>query len=325
MSRHDHGNASLPEAFSAMTLELQRLAQNKDIEHFHQPALSCISQLLPFDSAWWGRAALIDGLPEEHSSYLYKLPLSYLPDWQSIRHIDVTVGRVYEIPGQAVIVDMRDPASGPGLNWLGESYGIGELLCVVYIDPQTHLSDHLAVYRAPDAPRFTKQDCLLLNNLMLHLVAAVSANQIRTLVAMRETITSPRNLALAVCDQRGTLHCAERGFVDLLLSEWPDWTGPCLPVAMDAHGYEGTHLQVEASAVGDLFLLAARSRNVLMQLSPRENDVAQAFGEGKTYKEVARDLGMSPNTVRHHIRAIYSKLGVKDKARIAHLLHAPPD
>ncbi|KAA6173030.1 helix-turn-helix transcriptional regulator [Pseudomonas veronii] len=325
MSRHDRGYASLLEAFSAITLELQRLAQNKDIEHFHHAALSCISQLLPFDSAWWGRAALIDGLPEEHHSYLYKLPRSYLPDWQSIRHIDVTVGKVHDNQGQAVIVDMRNPASGPGLNWLGELYGIGQLLCVAYVDPQTHLSDHLTVYRAPDAPCFTGQDCLLLNNLMLHLVAAVSANQIRTLVAMRETLTSPRNLALAVCDQRGTLHCAERGFVDLLLSEWPDWTGPCLPVAMDAQGYEGKHLQVEASTVGDLFLLAARSRTVLVQLSPRENDVAQGFGEGKTYKEVARDLGMSPNTVRHHIRAIYSKLGVKDKARIAHLLHAPPD
>lgn len=308
-----------------MTLELQRLAQDKDIEHFHHAALGCINQLLPFDSAWWGRAALIEGLPEEHNSYLYKLPRSYLSDWQSIRHIDVTVGRVHDIPGQAVIVDMRDPSNGSGLNWLGESYGIGELLCIVYVDPQTHLSDHLTVYRAPEAPRFSDQDCRLLNNLMLHLVAAVSANQIRTLVAMRETLTRPRNLALAVCDQRGTLHCAERGFVDLLLTEWTDWTGPCLPVAMDANGYEGKYLQIEASTVGDLFLLAARSRTVLMQLSPRENDVAQGFGEGKTYKEVARDLGMSPNTVRHHIRAIYSKLGVKDKARIAHLLHAPPD
>ncbi|MCS3514873.1 MULTISPECIES: helix-turn-helix transcriptional regulator [Pseudomonas] len=325
MSRHDHGHASLLEAFSAMTLELQRLAQDKDIEHFHEAALRCISQLLPFDSAWWGRAALIDGLPEEHSSYLYNLPRSYLADWQSIRHIDVTIARVHDVPGQAVIVDMRNPANGPGLNWLGTCYTIGELLCVVYIDPQTHLSDHLALYRAPDAARFTEQDCLLLNNLMRHLVAAVSANQIRTLVAMREALTHPRNLALAVCDQRGTLHCAERGFVDLLLSEWPDWTGPCLPVAMDAGGYDGKHLQVEASTVGDLLLLAARSRTVLMQLSPRENAVAQGFGEGKTYKEVARDLGMSPNTVRHHIRAIYSKLGVKDKARIAHLLHAPPD
>lgn len=323
MSLHDH--PGLLEAFSAMALELQRLSQHKDIEHFHSHALDCIRQLLPFDSAWWGRAALIEGLPEEHSSCLYNLAPSYLPDWQSIRHIDVTVGRVHASPGQAVIVDMRDPANGAGLNWLGQTYGIGELLCVVSIDPRTHLSDHLAVYRAPDAQRFTQQDCLLLNNVMLHLAAAVSANQIRTLVAMRETLTTPRNLALAVCDQRGTLHCAERGFVDLLLNEWPDWTGPCLPVAMDAGGYEGRHVHIEASAVADLFLLAARNRPVLTQLSPRENDVAQGFGEGKTYKEVARDLGMSPNTVRHHIRAIYNKLGVKDKARIAHLLHAPPD
>ncbi|RMS55109.1 hypothetical protein ALP65_01284 [Pseudomonas aeruginosa] len=38
----------------------------------------------------------------------------------------------------------------------------------------------------------------------------------------------------------------------------------------------------------------------------------------------ARDLGLAPNTVRHHIRTIYSKLGVNDKASIAHLLHQFP-
>ena len=270
------------------------------------------------------RQALVDGLPDEHSCYLYRLPPSYLPDWQSIRHIDVTVSRVHEVPGRAVIVDMADPDNGPGLNWLGRQYNIGELLCVVHIDPHTHLNNHLALYRAPGAPRFNQGDCHLLINLMLHLVAAVSANQIRTLVAMREKLTGPRNLALAVCDQRGVLQCAERGFVDLLLHEWPQWSGPQLPMALDPGGFEGKSLQVESSAVGDLCLLAARSRNLLPRLSPRENAVAQCFGEGKTYKEVARDLGMSPNTVRHHIRAIYSKLGVKDKARIAQLLHAPP-
>ncbi|QJI29048.1 helix-turn-helix transcriptional regulator [Pseudomonas sp. ADAK18] len=323
MRRDDH--ASLLQAFSTLTLDLQRLAQHQDIEHFHRHALARISQLMAFDSAWWGRAALIEGLPEEHSCHLYNLPPSYLPDWQSIRHVDVTVGLVHKAPGQAAIVDMRDPANGAGLNWLGERYGIGQLLCVVYVDPHTHLSDHLALYRRPDAPRFNEQDCQLLNNLMLHLVAAVSANQIRTLVAMRETLTSPRNLALAVCDQRGVLQCAEGGFVDLLLSEWPQWSGPTLPVTLDERGHDGKQVQIEASAVGNQFLLAARINRGLPQLSPRENDVAQGFGEGKTYKEVARDLGLSPNTVRHHIRAIYSKLGVKDKARIAHLLHAPPD
>ena len=325
MSRYEYSPARLLHAFSNMSLELQRLAQNQELAAFHQPALDCIGQVLPFASAWWGRAALIDGLPEEHSSFLYKLPDSYLPDWQSIRHVDVTVGRVHAHPGQSVIIDMADPASGAGLNWLGQAYGIGELLCVVHIDPRTQLSDHLALYRAPGAPRFSEQDRLILDNAMLHLVAAVSANQIRTLVTKRESLSPSHNLALAVCDQRGTLHCAERGFVDLLLSEWPDWSGPRLPLTLDAHGHDGKHLQIEASAVGDLFLLAARARTALAQLSPRENDVAQGFGDGQTYKEIARELGMSPNTVRHHIRAIYHKLGVNDKTRIAHLLHSPPD
>ncbi|AZF05537.1 helix-turn-helix transcriptional regulator [Pseudomonas sp. R5-89-07] len=323
MSRVDP--LGLLQAFSTLTLDVQRLARQQDIEHFQHHALRRVSQLLAFDYAWWGRAALIDGLPEEHSSCLYQLPSDYLRDWQSIRHIDVTVGRVHATPGQAVIVDMRDPASGAGLNWLGERYGLGELLCVIHIDPHTRLSDHLTLYRTPTAPRFNAQDCLLLNNLMLHLVTAVSANHIRTLVAMRETLTSPRNLALAVCDSRGVLQCAERGFIDLLLSEWPHWSGPTLPVPLDERGHEGKQIHLQVSTVGDQLLLAARVNRALPQLSPRENDVAQGFGEGKTYKEVARDLGLSPNTVRHHLRVIYSKLGVKDKARIAHLMHAPPD
>ncbi|SFV03037.1 helix-turn-helix transcriptional regulator [Pseudomonas sp. OV546] len=323
MSRPDP--SGLLQAFSTLILDLQRLAQHQDIEHFQHHALARVSQLLHFDSAWWGRAALIGDLPEEHSSCLYHLPPAYLTDWQSIRHLDVTVGRVHAQPGEAVIIDMSDPASGTGLNWLADRYGIGELLCVIHIDPQTSLSDHLTLYRKPGAQRFAEQDCQLLNHLMLHLVAAVSANQIRTLVATRETLISPRNLALAVCGPHGVLQCAERGFIDLLLNEWPQWSGPTLPVPLDERGHEGKQIHIQVSAVGDQFLLAARVNRALPQLSPRENAVAQGFGEGKTYKEVARDLGLSPNTVRHHLRTIYSKLGVRDKARIAHLVHAPPE
>jgi DNA-binding CsgD family transcriptional regulator len=254
---------------------------------------------------------------------LFNLPPTYLDDWQSIRHDDITVPLVNAEPGKAVIIDSAH--STPGLKWLGERHGFCEFLCVIHIDPKTRLSDHLTLYRAPTAAPFTEQERWLLDNLMRHLVAAVSANQIRTLVAKRESLSNPRNLALAVCDVRGTLHCAERGFVDLLLGEWPQWTGPQLPEEVSGQGYQGARLQIEASAVGDLLLLAARSLSPLQQLSARENDVAQRFGEGKTYKEIARDLGLAPNTVRHHIRTIYSKLGVKDKASIAHLLHAPPD
>ena len=34
---------------------------------------------------------------------------------------------------------------------------------------------------------------------------------------------------------------------------------------------------------------------------------------GYSYDEVAEELSMSANTVRHHIRSIYAKLGVHSK------------
>lgn len=325
MSCHDPVEMSIAsqllEDFSAATLDIQRLARDKPIERFHRLALQRIQQLLAFSKAWWGRAALIDGLPEVHSRHLFELPTCYFEDWQSIRQQDITVGLVHARPDQAVIVDMLAPGSTDGLRWLATKHDIAELICIIHTDPLTQLSDHLALYRQAGAPPFSAQDRLLLNNLMPHLVAAVSANQIRTLVAMREQLSGPRNLALAVCDQHGTLHCAERGFIDLLLAEWPRWSGPKLPSAIGPQGYTGKRLLLESSAVDDLFLLAARSPNALQQLSARETDVAQLFGEGKTYKEIARVLGLAPNTVRHHIRTIYSKLGIKDKASVAHLLH----
>lgn len=308
------------EEFSNALLDIHRMARDKALESFHHQALQRLQRLLPFDAAWWGRAAMLDGLPEEHSRHLFDLPAEYIDDWQSIREQDITIDRVYATPEHAVIVDMRAADSPAGLRWLAGRHDLGELICIIHIDPVTQLSDHLSLYRRPGAPRFSTLDRRLLDNLMPHLVAAVSANQIRTLVAMRESLQS-QALAMAVCDRHGMLHCAERGFVELLLGEWPQWTGPQLPAQASPQGYAGERLMIESRIVGDLHLLTARRRGPMERLSGREREVALLFGEGRTYKEIARELDLAPNTVRHHIRTIYSKLGVNDKASVAHLLH----
>ncbi|MED5608272.1 LuxR C-terminal-related transcriptional regulator [Pseudomonas sp. JH-2] len=311
--------------FNALVLDLQRLAQECALPGFHAAAMHRLRQLLDFDMAWWGRAALVDGLPLEHSSHLFRLPDSYLADWQAIRHQDITVKRVYATPGRSVRIDTRAADCTPGLRWLAERHGFGEFLCIIHIDPRTQLSLHLSLYRRAGARPFDARERFLVDQMMPHLVAAEGANQIRALVALRERLDAPNPLALAVCDRRGMLHYAERGFVELLLHEWPRWTGPCLPEAVDpAAGYSGQRLQLQATAVHDLLLLSARLCPAMARLSTREAEVAQRFGLGSTYKEIARELGLAPNTVRHHIRSIYSKLGVNGKAGIAQLLHHPP-
>ena len=48
-------------------------------------------------------------------------------------------------------------------------------------------------------------------------------------------------------------------------------------------------------------------------LTRREQETLELISRGYSYDDVAETLGMSANTVRHHIRSIYAKLGVHSK------------
>ena len=49
-------------------------------------------------------------------------------------------------------------------------------------------------------------------------------------------------------------------------------------------------------------------------VSPRERDVLAAFASGATNPAIARELGLSPNTVKQHASSIFRKLGVRNRA-----------
>ncbi len=50
------------------------------------------------------------------------------------------------------------------------------------------------------------------------------------------------------------------------------------------------------------------------KLTPREEELLRALGSGNTNAEIARLLGVSPNTVKFHLRNLYSKLDVRNRA-----------
>ncbi|MCF5724128.1 response regulator transcription factor [Pseudomonas syringae] len=321
-----HPVRTIPEAvlhtFSMVILQIQRLAQECSAPEFHTSALSKLRSLISFDKAWWGRSALIDGLPVRHSSHLFKLSPEFLQDWESIRADDVTIKLNRATPGRSVWVDAR--ASSPGLKWLGERHDIGEFICISLPHEQTQLVDHLTLYRASEALPFTHIDRLLLDASMPYLNAGVTTNQIQAFRSRRDKLIDSVNLAFAVCDKEGVLYSAEDGFLELILAEWPKWHGPKLPSELRQPPYKGVRCEVQVDSMDDLLLLVIRKLSPIDSLSIREIEVAQRFADGSTYKEIAQDLKVAPNTVRHHIRSIYTKLGVNDKTRFAQLIHPPP-
>ena len=60
---------------------------------------------------------------------------------------------------------------------------------------------------------------------------------------------------------------------------------------------------------------SARRRAEPSPLSAREMEILKGLAEGKVYKQIAQDLGLSTSTVRTHLHNTYGKLGAVDRAQ----------
>src|ERR1700739_4180740 len=50
-------------------------------------------------------------------------------------------------------------------------------------------------------------------------------------------------------------------------------------------------------------------------LSARESAVLDRIGQGRSNKEIAKDLGIAPETVKSHVKNIFIKLDVRKRAQ----------
>ncbi|WP_298833728.1 response regulator transcription factor [uncultured Piscinibacter sp.] len=64
---------------------------------------------------------------------------------------------------------------------------------------------------------------------------------------------------------------------------------------------------------------SAPSRLATAALTPRETEVLSWIAKGKTNRDVAEILGMSPRTVNKHLEHVFEKLGVETRAAAAAL------
>ena len=60
-------------------------------------------------------------------------------------------------------------------------------------------------------------------------------------------------------------------------------------------------------------------------LTARERNVVALIGDGLNNKAIARHLGISPHTVKSHVRNVMDKLALHSRLQIASYLHKSPD
>ena len=62
-------------------------------------------------------------------------------------------------------------------------------------------------------------------------------------------------------------------------------------------------------------LTAKSASTVVESLSPRERNILERIGQGRSNKEIARELSIAPETVKSHVKNIFIKLAVDRRAQ----------
>jgi DNA-binding CsgD family transcriptional regulator len=81
--------------------------------------------------------------------------------------------------------------------------------------------------------------------------------------------------------------------------------------------------QAELRATGES--LARREPAASERLTPQELKIGMLVAEGKTNREIAEQMFLSPKTIEFHLTQVYRKLEIHSRAELAHLLGGRPD
>ena len=305
--------------FSALVLAWQRLAVEAPPEGFRGAALALLEPQVALASAWWGIANPLAGQVSVMQGYLHHLPPAFIEDWWGIADVDALARRCAEQPGVTVLDDGEGPAN-PAETAFDARYDLHSALSTLLPDESTGLYNFVSLFRGEAQPVFSEGERQLVELLVPHLV---QAEQTHWRLALRRQFSAAGEHQAQV-DEAGYLQNASPDFCHLLLREFPAWPGgplpsPLQPLWQAGQGqWQGQWIEVgiEPLAAGaDGSRITLRSR-IGHGLTRREETIARAYATGDSYKEIARQLGLSPATVRGYLRDCYLKLGVSNKAAL---------
>jgi len=318
--------ASMPMSrkLNQLLLSLHREGRELQLHSFQKWALERVCSLIPFDSAWWGNAALAHGKIQR--SYLFNCDDSIIAAYPRCRAHDFFSAALVASPGTSInLADLttHEQFVRTGLyRHVGKPYRIAWSLGTLLNDTVSSLCEFLTLWRHDSEHPFTEAERQAKELLMPHLMEAFRAARLRHF--LRDKCAWQRAWALA--DSHGIIRETSTAFDTRLRDHWPDWQGRVLPEALarcvvQGDAYETKYLAIDVRQSENLRFLEVRPKSLFDRLTGREGEIIGRYANGETYSTIAAVLSLSPATVRNHISNCFRKLGVRNKAELAQRLN----
>jgi DNA-binding CsgD family transcriptional regulator len=314
------------DSFNDLLLELYQAAITVSPESFQTIALRLVGRVVGFDRAWWGIMAQKGNGFDLYSSHRYELPDAFEAQWEAIKSDDSLARDAHGQPRTTIHFDEKGLRSTRGLAELNDGHDLRQALCTSAFLPDRKSFLFVSLFRSGVRTTSFKAPEIELKQLLTpHLYACWRANLLAEL-QRRQLGSKSNDRGVAFVDRHGMIVCTDAVFAALLSERWPSWHGRRLP-KMLLETLNAPHprtrcldLHVEGHQAGGLIRFEIRRSCAFDKLTPREREIAKYFSQAQSYKEIAVRTALSPSTVRHHLRTIYSKLDISDKAQLVRLI-----
>lgn len=311
------------ETLSACLLRLGREARDVAPAAFLGRAAQVMRDVLPFRRGWWGLATSRGAgmVPSIYQADYINLSTDFASAWRAFASADdFAVELVNPIGRVCRFVESGNEA--PDALAFDARFGLYQGMGLVLDEASTGHAFFMVLYRDREDALFSDQEAMLFLHLMRHALQ-LWHHALQDALATASREEGLARAALARPD--GALLFAGPQFCELLYAQWPSWDGIQLPSDIVAQfGVLPCRIRLSEGAIdisvhGDhlwLVHVGARERHPLSLLSPRERRTATLFAAGHSYKEIARQLSLTPATVRTYLRTVYLRLGVTNKVQL---------
>ncbi|WP_284246045.1 response regulator transcription factor [Thalassotalea insulae] len=303
--------------------QLYKEAPNIALDQFSSWALEQLRQVIHFDGAIWGTGHI--STKTFHTQY--SLDVSGEIFEQLLKYLDINpiFSELTENQGQAVnmsdVIEDSDFYQSELYLKCFNPYGIERILSSIHSDERSGIFTLLTLYRFNREDCFSEQEQQLQNRLLYHLLSSASHR-----LFMELTDYNPQRQLenrSALCDAKGIYHSVTQKFLDIIEQYFPAPKLQKFPFDFLSHStsFSYNNLLFEVLPYGELYKISVRVKNQLDQLTNREKQVVDKICQGGTFKQVARQLELSPSTVSNHLYRIYLKLGINTRSELITLVN----
>ena len=242
--------------------------------------MQTLQGLVPFDSAWWGEfsAGDVQVAPRNWLHGSMGLSRSFAEEWNALAAVDLF--GLQSMQQLGVVIRERDAVGPepdhPDVVAFSQRHGLHHCMALTAELPHSGLMFFVSIYRPPTRPEFSDGETVLFGEFVPHLLQQWHHRLQRL---QSDTPGRPWD-RFALARPSGELLFAGLRISRALGEASPGWNGTHLPPAVAQ--------------------------------APRELSAAMLWAQGRSHKDIAATLGLTPATVRTYLRTAYAALGVSN-------------